>query len=851
MPTSHHSGKTNQRLYLLVGLALSLGSVVVLTSVLQLAGWLGPGVAHPSWTRLAAFVGLVAVAELVRVHVRVRSTRHGITWADAVILVGLVMLPAPWVVLATAAGIAVGKAVQRRRPIQVVFGAAKESVTAFAGGLVLAAWGAGHTAATTEVAPFIVAFLAMTVVDAVLAFPVIAAASRTRVRDRLLHNWDIQLFTLLGRFGVAVAAITALALQPQFLYVLPLLILILHLWHERWVRTREERKAWQHLTGATESFTGVELDAVLRAAVTSGARLFSADEIEVEIWLDDQRRLVRGDANAISFDGDPIQAPAQPSSVYAVALQGYQGERDIGALRLRFRHEIKISEREQAMLQTYAAALDTAVRNAAAYGRLGEATAAHAHAAAHDPLTGLANRRELERHLAAAVGAVDGPPALLLIDVKHFKEVNDALGHLAGDQVLIAVARRLTGAADAQDVVCRFGGDEFAVLLPTPGSAEEVAARARRLLASLTDPVEVEGVPLSIEVYAGLALLDPADERPDGTELMRRADVAMHQSKRTGQSLFCYDGVRDPRDRERLELSGQLARAVAEGEFELHFQPIVDLATGAVVAAEALARWRHPIRGLLSPQAFLGLLERSSHLPAFTESILHEALAAADLWRDAGHDLAVSVNISARSLLDTNLPGQVLAALEAHRTPPANLCLELTETRAISQLETADRTLRQLRDLGVRMALDDFGTGYSPLAALPRVPAHQLKIDRSFVRTMHADMFPDVSADAEAMNLARAVVRYTIDLGRDLGLTVVAEGIETEVQRHSLWELGCLLGQGHLFARPTPARALLALLARGAAGQPGTLAPPLHSDGTVVRLSPGRPVGEPRQRRRS
>ena len=146
-----------------------------------------------------------------------------------------------------------------------------------------------------------------------------------------------------------------------------------------------------------------------------------------------------------------------------------------------------------------------------------------------------------------------------MIDVKHFKEVNDALGHLAGDQVLIAVARRLTGAADAQDVVCRFGGDEFAVLLPAPGSAEEVAARARRLLASLTDPVEVEGVPLSIEVYAGLALLDPADERPDGTELMRRADVAMHQSKRTGQSLFCYDGVRDPRDRERLELSGQLA----------------------------------------------------------------------------------------------------------------------------------------------------------------------------------------------------------------------------------------------------------------------------------------------------
>ena len=626
MPAPHHSGETNQRLYMLVGLALFLGSAAVLVSAAHVIGWFDE-VTHPTWSQLAAYVGLVVVAELVRVHVRVRST-SSITRADAVILVGLIMLPSPWWCSPPpwASQWASGPTLPTspRRSEQP-----KSPSLLFIGGLVLNTWGPGDS---TTHGFHHGRFLAMTIVDMVPAVPVIATAS-TRIRDRP-PTTGTSSCSPAGAVRCGGSGDHGVGPQPRSCNAVadP----------DPAPRTSNGCGPGRAKSVATPDqchrvVHRVDLEAVLRAAVTSGAKLFSADEIEVEIWLDDRSRLVRGDASAISFDGDPAQAPSQPSSVYAVALQGYRGQRDIGALRLRFRHKIKISDREQAMLQTYAAALDTAVRNAAAYGRLGEATAAHAHAAAHDPLTGLANRRELERCLTTLVNAVEGPPALLLIDVKHFKEVNDALGHLAGDQLLVAVAQRLTAAAGADDLVCRFGGDEFAVVLPAPGTSEEIASRVRRLLDNLADPVEVEGVPLSIEVYAGLARLDPSDQRPDGTELMRRADVAMYQSKRTGQSPFYYDGVRDPRDRDRLELSGQLARAVSEGEFELFFQPIVDLATGAVVAAEALARWHHPTRGLLSPQHFLGLLERSSHLTAFTESILHEALAAADMWRAAGH----------------------------------------------------------------------------------------------------------------------------------------------------------------------------------------------------------------------
>jgi diguanylate cyclase len=386
----------------------------------------------------------------------------------------------------------------------------------------------------------------------------------------------------------------------------------------------------------------------------------------------------------------------------------------------------------------------------------------------------------------------------------------------------VQVAERLRGAAQGGDLVARLGGDEFAVLLrglPAPAVAGH---RAETLLAALHEPFELDGMRISVEASGGISV---APASGGMAELLRRADVAMYQAKRAGQRISTYAPARDTADLGRLTLGGDLPRAVADHEFVVNFQPIVDLGTGEVTSAEALARWHHPHHGMIDPLRFLEAVERSGLLPAFAEAILDQALIAAAGWRDAGFDVPVAVNVSPRSLLDARFPGSVLARLRAHDLPPDRLVLELTETLTLSQLDVVDRVLSRLRDEGVRLALDDFGTGYSSLSLLSRIPVHELKIDRSFVTTMES------SAEAAA------VIRSTLDLGRSLDLDVVAEGVESEPQRRALWELGCTAGQGHLFARPMPSGTLLAALQRGSGGRPGTLAPPLHDAGAVIRLT--------------
>ncbi|MFF5054459.1 putative bifunctional diguanylate cyclase/phosphodiesterase [Micromonospora sp. NPDC000663] len=812
--------ETERRLRPLVGLLVVAATVVTLAA-LRVILTSGPE-AVPDVATLVTLTFMITVGAFVKARVRVRSTVHLISWSEAAIVIAAAIAPMSWLIVCTCVGITLASV--RLPTIKLTFGVSKNILVAAGAGLTFTVldWTWPTMDAPQLVGILAFAYLSAALLDETLAIPVIALASGSKISSQFKSNLDLRLAGYGVRFVVAAITLLILQAEPRLLLAVPPLVLSLHLAYSARIRGRTEQQAWQRLARTTDALNVVDLDDVLTTAVTQAAELFSADEVEIE--LHDGGRTVRGGTGGLSFDG-PTGATAEVNAtVIPTPLEGHDRSVDVGVLRLRFRGPVQLSEREQYTLRTFASALCTAVRNAQAYAELARVADEHAYAATHDALTDLANRRHLLDQGTEQLSArhADGVTALVLIDLNHFKEVNDTLGHAAGDQVLVQVADRLSGAAQSSDLVARLGGDEFAVLLrglPAPAVA---AHRAETLLAALHEPFELDGMRISVEASGGISVAPTSGGMP---ELLRRADVAMYQAKRAGLRISTYAPARDTADLGRLTLGGDLPRAVEDHEFVVNFQPIVDLGTGEVTSAEALARWHHPTHGMIDPLRFLEAVERSGLLPAFAEAILDQALTAAGSWRDAGFDVPVAVNVSPRSLLDARFPGSVLARLRAHDLPPDRLVLELTETLTLSQLDVVDRVLSRLREEGVRLALDDFGTGYSSLSLLSRIPVHELKIDRSFVTTMES------SAEAAA------VIRSTLDLGRSLDLDVVAEGVESEPQRRALWELGCVAGQGHLFARPMPAGTLLAALQRGSGGRPGALATPLHDAGAVIRLN--------------
>ena len=415
------------------------------------------------------------------------------------------------------------------------------------------------------------------------------------------------------------------------------------------------------------------------------------------------------------------------------------------------------------------------------------------HQARHDALTGLANRAHLDVALSAATVGSSGSVALVLLDLDRFREVNDTLGHGCGDEVVLEMAHRLTRLAGPHDLVARLGGDEFAVLLPDVDGVQAALLHAEALRSALRAPVRVGGVDVVLDARAGVSV-HPLDAE-DGPALLRHADVAAEQAKRTHVGVCAYDGALDRHSTERLGLLADLARAIAEGELVLHYQPKCDL-SGRVLGVEALVRWAHPQRGLLPPAEFVQVAERTGLVHPLTESVLDQALAQVRRWLDDGRELPVAVNISTRSLLQPGFAERVLTALGAHGVPARLLGLEITETTIMEDPDRALEVLTQLADAGIRLSIDDFGTGYSSLAYLKVLPVHELKIDRVFVAAL-------TTSERD-----RVIVDSTVALGARLGLEVVAEGVEDEDTLAALAALGCQQAQGYYFSRPVPAEML-------------------------------------------
>ena len=423
-----------------------------------------------------------------------------------------------------------------------------------------------------------------------------------------------------------------------------------------------------------------------------------------------------------------------------------------------------------------------------------------------DDLTGLPNRRSVYEALAAVDGRLAGgsSAAVLLVDLDRFKEINDSLGHAAGDALLRQIGPRLTGELRAEDLLARLGGDEFVVLAPGV-DADGAVALAERLRSRLQEPF-VFGV-MSLVVDASVGIAVGPGQSASGEELLQLADLAMYSAKARRAGVAVYDDVRDGQGRHRLETVEQLRAGMRRGELLLHYQPKLDLVADRVQGVEALVRWQHPDRGLLYPDAFIELAESFGLMAELTTTVLDGALGQARAWVDGGQRLTVAVNVSPSNLVDEHFPDQVIALLARHALPPCALVLEVTESLLMEDRERAVSVLTRLRDTGVGVAIDDYGTGYSSLAYLAELPVTELKLDRAFITAMHGSP------------RSAAIVTSTLQLAHALGLVLVAEGAEDEQTVDALRELGCDVLQGYHLSRPLPPERLLPWLDDRAAAQ--------------------------------
>ncbi len=430
-----------------------------------------------------------------------------------------------------------------------------------------------------------------------------------------------------------------------------------------------------------------------------------------------------------------------------------------------------------------------------------------------DPLTDLANRSRFSSVLARAIEeAARGryKLSILMMDLDRFKYVNDTLGHGVGDHVLREVSLRLGRTVTAAECIARLGGDEFAILLRC-GSDANCSETARGIIAALEAPIVFEEQLLDVGTSIGIAHF-PEHGR-DAQTLVRNADIAMYAAKRNKTGYAIYDPHYDTSRQEHLSLLGELRRAVERDELRLYYQPKVSLHSASISAVEALIRWQHPVRGLVPPAMFIPFAEHTGYIKLLTRWVIREAMRQCGEWLRQGLRLQVSVNISARDLMNRDLPTEVANVLAEHQVPPGLLCLEITESGFMEDPAHAQRVVDRLAELGVQLSIDDYGTGYSSLSYIMRLPVQELKIDRSFISRM--------ASDAETST----IVRSTIDLGHNLGLRVVAEGVEDLPVWNMLRSLGCDDAQGFFMSRPLDARSLAAWIRandgywRGGAGK--------------------------------
>ena len=752
-------------------------------------------------------VALFALTERYVVHIPFGRDNQSLSFIEAPLLLGLLFASTEELVTGGLLGIGLALALLLRSPpIKLAFNLslwvaqATTAILVFAGMLRLLG---------TESDPLAPAgwFAALVATQAAHVLSGLAVATVISVRQRAWDGRAVLVGLARGAVGTVVVTdltlVTALILrrEPSGLVLVSLLAALSFLlyrgYHVQRLRygrlellyafTRSTDQSLQH--GSVRETVLEEARGLLRAG---DAELFAVDGAEGSPWWQpaleaDVLLLPRG------RHGEPAAALRGTGHVDAMAAPLRDGGRVVGVLAVTDRiDDVSTFDAEDAkLLQALAGHASVALANSGLVERVRSAAQQTEHLSLHDPLTGLPNRlyfqQRLERRLETA-----GSAAVLLMDLDRFKEVNDTLGHDVGDQLLQQVGQRLRGLEQEETVVARLGGDEFAVLLA--GDDVHVEGMVQRITRDFSRPVRLDDIELDVSASMGIAVA-PRDGS-SAALLLRRAEVAMYDAKRRLAGVEHYSSDRDPYSPRRLTLINDLSRALADGSLELHYQPQVELSTGRVTGVEALLRWQHPVWGSIPPDEFIPLAEHTGLIRPLTAFVLETAVQQCAAWRAAGTPVVMAVNISMRNLLEPELSDVVARLLVRANLPAGMLKLEVTESAIVADTERALGALERLVALGLSISVDDFGTGYSSLTRLRRLPVHEVKIDRTFVRNLADD-----SADL-------AIVRAVISLGHDLGLRVVAEGVEDQGAWSVLEELRCDLVQGYLLARPMPAEDL-------------------------------------------
>ena len=775
----------------------------------------------PTW-QLLAVVGLCVFADLPLLETRIGHNLEAFTFSEVCVILAIVLVPLPHaVVIATACSVAFDVA-RRIHPTKAAFNAANYAIAMTAAGAAAHAVSRGDLADTTTSS--VLGLLLGTFVFFLLnsGGVVVAVALSQRVPLRGIFREGLRRRLALAGVNALIAVVVVVLADwsPDTLLMLPPVLGAMYASYRGYLQAAHERDVWQQLESATRELNSLDVATVLDAALSRSAQLFKADLVTVVLDDGSGPTVHTGDASGLvdtasgpggrlSHRVQDAESDGVPLMVYAAPLEGPQGR--VGVLELGFRGPVQLRRREQQVLRTLAHAVSTTLQNAQLYTEMRRHAEAKAYEASHDALTGLGNRSLLQETAARTIAADADrgtQSALLILDLDHFKEINDTLGHAAGDLLLSQVAHRIAGAVPHADAVCRLGGDEFAVLLGGIAVAADADALAAELLRVLAEPVVFDGLRLSVEGSVGVACYpEDADSFDD---LLKRADVALYQAKQSRGTFAHYSVERDESSLHRMALAAELRTALTEDQLVVHFQPQYDLRSGTLTGAEALVRWQHPKRGLLPPSEFISAVEHSGLIRSFTLAVLEKATAEAAAWCDSGRAMSVAVNLSARNLLDRELPADVARVLQRHGLAPERLVLEITETTMMSELDVVEDVLAQLRSLGVELSVDDFGTGYSSLALLQRVRVNEVKVDRSFV------------AGLSTSENDRALVRATVQLAHSLGARTVGEGVEDEALAGVLRELGCDRAQGYHLGRPMPAAELRTLLG---------LPPGLHTTG--------------------